>query len=138
MTSDDPRRERVRAQIAQLTGRAVRWCDARLSLGDFEGREHTLDVFDIPAAEQRDLNFDLRTVRRKASALFDAPVSFVFHTPEETSRLYAWVRSPDQCDSASAAVVRLSVGSHIGTGPEVVDLPGWAIRRYVPRREKAA
>ncbi len=72
-----------------LKPRRVRWTDELSSLGDFEGRDLALEVFDIPLSEQRATFRKLRELRRRSEELLGAPVLVVFHTPDATGAHYA-------------------------------------------------
>ena len=86
-------RERIMHLLsATVRGRPVRWLDERTSRGDFDGRERTVEVFDVAAAEQRDFLHGLATVRARLDLIAGGRVTILLHTPEETSRLYPWVR----------------------------------------------
>lgn len=70
----------------------VVWTSSRTSLGDFEGRDFTLEVFDVPWTEKRALLGDLLPQRTRAENVFGRPVQLLFHTPEATDAHYSWVR----------------------------------------------
>jgi len=67
----------------------LRWADERTTLGDFEGRELTVDVFNIPLNEQNDLYRKLRPLRNELRFELAQRIVFVFHSPEETTRHYS-------------------------------------------------
>ena len=94
------RREQIRRMFQLATGKPVRWSDARTSQGDFEGRDATLEVFDVPEDGQWALFRRLLAHRRAASEKMGAKVALVFHTPQETERLYAWVRAPERAEAS--------------------------------------
>jgi hypothetical protein len=71
-----------------LGGKPVRWAPRGSSIGDYDGREATLDIFDAPAGDQLMLLRRLRTIRDDIDAAAGSAVVFVFHTPSETERLY--------------------------------------------------
>ncbi|MFH0901014.1 MAG: hypothetical protein V2A73_10330 [Pseudomonadota bacterium] len=75
-----------------LDGRAVRWVPADRLVGDYDGRERTLEVFDAPASEQRSLLRRLRPLRREIERVIGGAFIVIFHTPGETARLYPEVR----------------------------------------------
>jgi hypothetical protein len=70
-----------------LSGRPVRW--AQHVVGDYEGRDRTLEVFNADLAEQGDLYRRLRPLRREMEALAGGPVIVLFHTTLESARLYS-------------------------------------------------
>jgi hypothetical protein len=71
-----------------MDGRPVRWAEAPNLLGDYDGRERTLEVFNADAGEQRGLLRRLRDVRKELEATAGGPVVVIFHTRVESSRLY--------------------------------------------------
>jgi hypothetical protein len=71
-----------------LGGKPVRWAPPGSSIGDYDGRDATLDIFDAPAGDQLMLLRQLRAIRDDIDAAAGAAVVFVFHTPSETARLY--------------------------------------------------
>jgi hypothetical protein len=83
-------REKVKAMFAKATGRPVFWADERTTLGDFEGRDATLEIFDVPSSEERALFRSLRLLRTWADAQLRVPVLLMFHTPAATRKHYAW------------------------------------------------
>jgi hypothetical protein len=82
----------------------VVWASERTTLGDYEGHDVTLEVFDVPAEEQRDLLRTLRPERQAAADLLGGPVQVVFHTPDATSRHHAWVRDEAMALDVAALV----------------------------------
>ncbi len=61
----------------------LRWVDHETTLGDFDGRDFALDVFDIPCAEELEFLRCLRPYRKEIK-----PCVFIFHTPEATQKHY--------------------------------------------------
>jgi hypothetical protein len=81
-------REELLRRISDLLGgRPVCW--ARNVIGDYDGRQRTLEVFNADPVEQRDLFRQLRAVRKDMEAQADGPVIVIFHTRVESNRLYA-------------------------------------------------
>jgi len=70
-----------------LDGRPVRW--AGDVVGDYDGRDRTLEVFNADPAEQGELFRRLRPVREEMEALAGGPVIVIFHTRTESARLYS-------------------------------------------------
>jgi hypothetical protein len=70
-----------------FAGRPVAWAGAR-AVGDYDGRERTLDVFNVDARDQLDLLKRFRGVRPEIEAALGGPVIVLFHTTKETARLY--------------------------------------------------
>lgn len=73
---------------ALFGGRTVRWAPAERRIGDYDGNDRTLEVFDAPASEQRSLLRRLRPVRSDIEQAIGGPLIVIFHTPGETERLY--------------------------------------------------
>lgn len=80
--------------VRTVAARPARWAGDATTAGDFEGREFTIEVFDVPSHEQMDLFSRLRAVRLKAAELLGQSIRIVFHTPQATTRHYADVRPP--------------------------------------------
>jgi hypothetical protein len=70
-----------------LSGRPVRW--AKNVVGDYDGRDRTLEVFNADAREQRDLLRRLRPLQAEMAATAGGPVIVIFHTRDESARLYS-------------------------------------------------
>jgi len=82
-----------RDQVPEVVSRAlgdkpVRWAPRGSSIGDYDGRDATLDIFDAPAGDQLMLLRRLREIRDDIDTAAGSAVVFVFHTPSETRRLY--------------------------------------------------
>jgi hypothetical protein len=87
-------REQVPERVSDLfEGRPARWVPAAKAVGDYDGRERTLEVFEADAREQRDLLRRLRGVRPELERAIGGPLVIVFHTVAETQRLYPEVRA---------------------------------------------
>ncbi|HWO18567.1 MAG TPA: hypothetical protein VNO30_07315 [Kofleriaceae bacterium] len=98
-----PVREELARRISDaLSGRPVRW--AQNVLGDYDGRERTLEIFNADAAEQRELFRSLRPIRKEMEAVAGGPVIVIFHTRAESARLYS-----DFVERALLAEVTLDV-----------------------------
>ena len=82
-------REDVPRRVAELSGRPVRWASRGRSLGDYDGRERTLEIFNADPGEQRTVLRELRTERSDLERAAGGPLVIVFHTSSETRRLYA-------------------------------------------------
>jgi hypothetical protein len=81
-----------------LDGRPTRWASS--AVGNYDGRERTLEVFEADASEQLALLRELRSVRAELRAVADGPLVIVFHTRAESERLYkdfvqAWRQRTD-------------------------------------------
>jgi hypothetical protein len=73
---------------AVFEGRPVRWAEPH-ALGDYDGRDRTLEVFNADAREQLGLLTRFRPLRPDVEAVAGGPVIVIFHTTRETARLYA-------------------------------------------------
>ena len=76
-------------EYATIYAYPLRWVDEKTSLGDFDGREVAIDVFNIPVAEQIDFLTQLRQVRNKIREMIGHRCIFIFHSPESTRMHYA-------------------------------------------------
>ena len=81
--------------VCAVKPRPVRWASPATSLGDYEGRASTLEIFDVPAWDQRSVLAALRTQRELARKRIGEEVRIVFHTPEATTRYYSQIRPAD-------------------------------------------
>lgn len=114
-------REEVRRFFEKATERPVRWADSSTTLGDFDARGAALEIFDVAARDELNLLRVLRSAREWAKSLLARPVVIVFHTPQETDRLYAWVRAAPSrgwTDTPEAKTIRSP--SQCRRGPGVV------------------
>jgi hypothetical protein len=76
--------------VSRLMGdRPARWTPPSLAVGDYDGRERTLEVFNAAAVEQLDLLKAIRSLRAELKEAAGGSIVFIFHTPEESLRLYA-------------------------------------------------
>lgn len=79
-------RKAVPLRVSELLDRRpVRWGEA---VGDYDGHERTLEIFDADAHEQRGLLRRLRPVRDALDEAAGGPLVIVFHTRGESRRLY--------------------------------------------------
>lgn len=74
-------------------GRPTRWTEN--PVGDYNGRERTLEVFNAEASDQLKLLRQFRAVRSDVETTTGGPVIVLFHTTKETARLYADVVARD-------------------------------------------
>jgi hypothetical protein len=89
-----------------MDGRPVRWADPERLVGDYDGRERTLEVFNADAAEQRPLIRRLRPLRQELESALGGPVVVIFHTTAESARLYReWVEGALRDEAAQDTVV---------------------------------
>lgn len=73
---------------AVLGGRPTRWAPADRLVGDYDGRERTLEIFDADPSDQRRLLRQLRSLRPEIEETVGGPLIVLFHTTIETARLY--------------------------------------------------
>jgi hypothetical protein len=79
------RREDVLPRLVTLLdGRPVRWAEPPQNVGDYDGRDRTLEVFNADSGEQRELLRRLRPVRPEIEAIVGGSVVVVFHTRNES------------------------------------------------------
>jgi|SRR3972149_10587767 len=67
----------------------LRWVDEETSLGDFDGREVAIDVFNITVSEQIVFLTRIRQVRNKIREMIGHRGVFIFHSSESTRMHYA-------------------------------------------------
>jgi hypothetical protein len=72
-------------------GRPVAWAGSR-AVGDYDGCERTLDVFNADARDQLELLTRFRGLRPEIEAALGGPIIVLFHTTAETARLYPEIR----------------------------------------------
>ena len=83
-------REQILMHVTELLdGRPVRWADASQFIGDYDGRDRTLEVFNADASEQRELLRRMRPIREELEAVAGGPVVTIFHTRAESVRLHS-------------------------------------------------
>jgi hypothetical protein len=110
-------RDFIREHVSRIAGgRPVRWADARTTLGDFDGREWTLELFDIPWSERRRLQDELWALREEVWEGMGRALVLIMHTPESTERHYAWVRGEEalMVDTVRPGRARLPASSGDG------------------------
>ena len=80
-------RDNIPQVVSNLLGdRPTRWASG--TVGDYDGRERTLEVFEADAAEQLALLRQLRPVRSELHGAAGGPLVIVFHTRAESERLH--------------------------------------------------
>ncbi len=72
-----------------MEGRPVRWAGPPDLVGDYDGRERTLEVFNADGKDQRRLLRQLRPVGPELEDAAGGPVIVIFHTVAESARLHA-------------------------------------------------
>jgi hypothetical protein len=79
----------VALAISKLLDKPTRWATG--VVGDYDGRDRTIEVFCAAAEEQRSLGRRLRPLAPLIEAAIGGPAVYIFHTPAETRRLYSEV-----------------------------------------------
>ena len=101
----------------------LRWVDERTNQGDFDGREVSIDVFNIAPRRQREFLQAIRDVRPRLQELVGSRCIFLFHSPEATlahySHVVPGVATSEQFLSEDLDPIDKLVPSHT-TFPEVV------------------
>jgi len=87
-----------------LSGRPVRW--AKNVVGDYDGRDRTLEVFNADPREQRELLRKFRLLRKEMETAVGGPVIVIFHTREESARLYSDFVTKALADEVTGDVVQ--------------------------------
>ncbi|HKY38690.1 MAG TPA: hypothetical protein VJN18_22260 [Polyangiaceae bacterium] len=72
-----------------MGGRPVRWAEPSCSIGDYDGRDRAIEVFNADVKDQRALLRQLRPDRADLEGVAGGPVIVIFHTTSESGRLYA-------------------------------------------------
>ncbi|HEY4706781.1 MAG TPA: hypothetical protein VII64_04915 [Thermodesulfobacteriota bacterium] len=67
----------------------LRWADEKTTLGDFDGREFSIDVFRIPISEQLTFLKSIRIIREEIRKIIGSRCLFIFHSPEATEQYYS-------------------------------------------------
>jgi hypothetical protein len=96
-------------------GRPVAWAGLR-AVGDYDGRERTLDVFNADARDQLDLLTRFRGLRSEIEAALGGSIIVLFHTTTETTRLYAEVVArhvEQELEELVRRLVELLPGAHV-------------------------
>jgi len=94
LATERKRRAAVPAKVSRLFGgRPARWAVG--VIGDYDGRERTLDVFLADAADQLELLRLLRPSRAEFERVAGGPIIVIFHTRAETKRLYPEMAMPE-------------------------------------------
>ncbi|MCB9587927.1 MAG: hypothetical protein H6718_21155 [Polyangiaceae bacterium] len=125
-------REEWAERIQAFTGRPVRWAPADQLWGDYDGRNNTIEIFNVDGPEQRELYHRLRSLREDLESKLGALI-VIFHTRKESQRLYSdfitrqWVA---EAEAAKRITPQLASGPRLATDVEQTEFP--------PRREEAA
>ncbi|MGH7286079.1 MAG: hypothetical protein ACRELY_31545 [Polyangiaceae bacterium] len=81
MTRDD-----VANFVSVYIERPTRWVPKDLSIGDYEGRDRTLEVFNADAVEQRSLMRTLEPVRPALEQAAGGPIVVIFHSRKQSAK----------------------------------------------------
>ena len=126
-------REEWAERIQSFTRRPVRWAPADQLWGDYDGRDNTIEIFNVDGPEQRELYRGLRSLREQLEGELDSALIVIFHTRKESQRLYSdfitrqWVA---EAEAAKRITPQLASGPRLATDVEQTEFP--------PRREEAA
>lgn len=97
-------REAIRQRVAEIAGgRPVRWTDSRTTMGDFEGRDWALEIFDLSFEDYNALFPRFSELRREVRARLGEYLTILFHTPEDTQKFYSWIHSEPQPSADSTS-----------------------------------
>jgi len=72
-----------------LGGRPVRWTPPERRVGDYDGRERTLHVFNVDVKEQRSVLERIDGHRASLEEAAGGPLVIVFHSVKQSSERYA-------------------------------------------------
>lgn len=86
-------RKEILEQVRKLAGKPVAWTSARTSMGDFEGRDWTIEVFDVPFEDRLAVRQRLWDYQKECKRLNNILLSFISHDVEATTQYYSWARS---------------------------------------------
>ncbi|MGA9524933.1 MAG: hypothetical protein WBV82_25975 [Myxococcaceae bacterium] len=81
-------REQIRRLVSEAAdGRPTRWANEGATLvGDFDGRDWTLEVFDVPSENEHALFLQLSGIFRDVSSRFGTSLMVVTHPPEHVAQ----------------------------------------------------
>ncbi len=111
-------RDEILDRVAEVLGdRPVRWADPGQFIGDYDGRERTLEVFNADASEQRELLRHMRPIREELETVAGGPVVVIFHTRAESARLHArFVAAHEQAVATRLAALAGATRTRRGSG----------------------
>ena len=101
-------RELVPFLVSRLVGwRPVRWTPGRRVVGDYDGRERTIEVFNAEPADQRGLLSAIKKERDLLAKTAGGPLVVVFHSVRQSKERYAdFLRSfPRPIDDARRSLI---------------------------------
>ena len=81
-------KEEIPAKIETLLGCPTRWLPSDRAVGDYDGRELTLEVFFVDALEEREFHRILWEHRKEFKEAVGGEITAIFHTKIETRRLF--------------------------------------------------
>lgn len=85
----------IQNEVLQLIGKVtnyaypLRWVDEKTTVGDFDGRELSIDVFFIPTAKQINFLSQIRSIRGLIREKTGHRCIFIFHSPEAAVAHYS-------------------------------------------------
>lgn len=88
-------RDNIKKEVLRLIEEAinysypVRWADERTTLGSFDGRGSTIDVFCISVLEQSNFLVKMGAIRKQIKGMTGHRCIFIFHTLEDTATHYS-------------------------------------------------
>jgi len=106
--------EIVRRISVLLGGKSVRWTPAAQAVGDYDGRDRTVEVFEVEAREQRPLLRRLRPERKRIEDVIGGPLIVLFHTPAETRRLFPEMSSRARYPALAQKIASWTRPAHEG------------------------
>lgn len=95
MTRDD-----IAKLVALTLERPARWIPDELSVGDYDGRQRTLQVFNAEPAEQLSLVQKLEPMRNVLHAAARGPIVILFHSRKQSKKYEEFLAS-SQAKTAS-------------------------------------
>lgn len=110
-------RDEVPSAVSRrLSGRPVRWATREQLVGDYDGRERTLEVFLADAKDQMALRAAIEVIRSDVAEAAGGPIVLIFHTTKESQRLHAaFLRefaSPRPVAKVTRAILQLGEGAY--------------------------
>lgn len=86
-------RDELPLLVAQLIDRPVRWVPRDRLVGDYDGRERTLEVFNADAKDQRQLLGTINKAKLRLEEIAGGPLTVIFHSTKQSVRYEDFVRS---------------------------------------------
>lgn len=100
-------REHVPFAVSRLVGgRPVRWVPPARLIGDYDGRERTLQIFNADSKDQRRLLDEVDAAREPLEKAAGGPLVLIFHSVKQSEARFAdFVRAFPKLIGAPHAVV---------------------------------